>query len=334
MEAIRKTTRRYGKTTGILLLGAAVLVWLLMKGYASQWTGFGAADSELVSAKTLWDWMDLLLVPFFLAGTAVLLRQSGQHHERQRVTDRLAIEQDIETDRQQEEALQAYFDRIIELVLKDKLSKFSPDDVRNVARTRTLAVLRRLDPRRKGMVVLFLRDSRLIDRHDAVIDLCGADLRGALLAHASLKRLNLAEADLRDADLRGANLGKCYLSAANLSGAHLEAADLSGADLFEANLNGAFLNQSKLREANLNGADLRGCRLIEADIREADLTGVNLNVSDLVKADLRGANLDGVKLLGADLTQADLSGTQILETELEKAKSLEGTTMPDGSRHH
>ena len=333
MEAIRKTTRRYGKTTGILLLGAAVLVWVVIQGYASQWTGFGAGSSTLPTAKTLWDWMDLLLVPFFLMGTALLLRQYGRQNERQRVKDRLSIEQDIEADRQHEEALQAYFDRIIELVLKDKLSKFSPDEIRNVARTRTLAVLRRLDPRRKGMVLLFLRDSRLIDRHDAVIDLCGADLRGALLAHASLKRLNLAEADLREADLRGANLGKSYLSATNLSGAHLEGADLSGADLFEANLNGAHLNQSRLREANLNGADLRGCRLIEADIREADLTGVNLNVSDLVKADLRGANLDGAKLLGADLSQADLSGTHIPETELEKAKSLEGATMPDGRRH-
>ena len=332
MEALRKTTRRHAKMTGILLLGAAVLLWVVIQGYSVQWTGFGSA--EPADSKTLWDWLDLLLVPAFLTGTALLLRQSGRQSERQRVKDRQALEQEIETDRQQEEALQAYFDRIIELVLKEKLSKFSPDDIRNVARTRTLSVLRRLDSRRKGMVLLFLRDSRLIDRNDAVIDLCGADLRGALLAQASLKRVNLAEADLREADLRGANLNKSYLSATNLAGARLEGADLSGADLFEANLNGAHLNQSRLREANLNGADLRGSRLIEADIREANLTGVNLNVSDLVKADLRGANLDGVKLLGADLSQADLSGTQIPETELGKAKSLEGATMPDGSRHN
>lgn len=332
MEALRTTTRRYAKTTGILLLGAAALLWVVIQGYSLQWTGFG--KTEPAAAKTLWDWLDLFLVPFFLFATALLMRRTTRLNENQRSKNRLAIEQEIETDRQQEEALQAYFDRIIELVLKEKLSRFSPEDVRNVARTRTLAILRRLDPRRKGMVVLFLRDSRLIDRNDAVIDLCGADLRGALLPHASLKRLNLGEADLREADLRGANLSKSYLSGANLSGAHLEGADLSGADLFEANLNGAHLNQSRLREANLNGADLRGCRLIEADIRQADLSGVNLNVSDLVKADLRGANLDGAKLLGADLTQADLSGTQIPETELEKAKSLEGTTMPDGRRHH
>jgi uncharacterized protein YjbI with pentapeptide repeats len=334
METIWKTKIRYIRPTSILLFSIPAVVWLTMQGYSATWTGFASPGGEALGAKTLWDWMDLLLVPLFIAAGAVVLNRSQRISERQRAQARLALEQEIESDRQQEESLQAYFDRIIELVLKDKLSKFSPDEVRNVAKTRTLTVLRRLDGRRKGLVILFLRDSGLIDRTDAVIDLCGADLRGAHLPQASLKRVNLAEADLTNADLHGANLSKSYLGATNLSGANLHGANLGGADLFEANLNGADLTQSNLREAHVTGADLRGCRLNGADIRQADLSGVNLNVSDLVKADLRGAKLDGAKLLGADFSQADLSGTQVTGTELEKAKSLEGTTMPDGTRHN
>jgi uncharacterized protein YjbI with pentapeptide repeats len=61
---------------------------------------------------------------------------------------------------------------------------------------------------------------------------------------------------------------------------------------------------------------------------------------DLSGADLSGAKLSGAKLSGAvlsdvDLSGADLSGVQgVTNEELEQqAESLEGATMPDGSKH-
>lgn len=334
MESMLKSKLRLWKTASIIVMSTPPLVWVLMQGYKAEWTGFANTGLQ---AKTLWDWMNLLLVPLVLVGGLSLLNRSEREKERLRIDERSDLEHEIENDRQQEEAMQAYFDRMIELILKDKLSRFSPDEIRNAARTRTLAVLRGLDGRRKGLVILFLKDSQMIDR-EAVIDMSGADLHGAFLAFASLKRVNLSEADLSKADLRKADLCRSYLGGANLSGASLKGADLDGADLFEANLNGADLTQSNLRGANVNGADLRGSRLISADIRQADLSGVNLNVSDLVGANLSGAKLGGARMLGADLSeadlsQADLSGTQVNETELGKAKSLEGATMPDGTKH-
>lgn len=331
METIWKSKLLNVRKTGLLLLTVPAVVWVAMQANSAQW--IPTADNATLQVKTLWDWMDLLLVPLFIATGALLLSRTQRVTESQRAKAHLAVEQEIESDRQQEDALQAYFDRIIELVLKEKLSRFSPDEVRNVAKTRTHTVLRLLDGRRKGMVVLFLRDAGLIDRSDAIIDLSGSDLHGALLASASLKRVNLAEADLSNADLNGANLSGSYLSATKLSGADLHGSNLSGANLFEASLNGANLTQCNLRDANVHGADLRGCRLNEADIRRADLRDVNLNVSDLVKADLRGAKLEGAKLLGANLSQADLSGTEVAGATLEEAKSLEGATMPDGKIH-
>lgn len=333
-RSLKSRLLRFSRITSIVLLTASALIWVAMQGYSVGWTGFGkpANADQFMQAKTLWDWMDLLLVPLFLAGGALLLHRSERDRARQRLQEQAALQHELATDRQHEEALQAYFDHMADLLLKEKLSKISSEEVRNVARVRTLAVLRGLDAKRKGSVILFLKDSELIDR-EAVIDLSGADLREASLAFTNLKRVNLSEADLSGADLSGANLSKSYMSGTNLSGADLRGANLGGADLFEAHLNEADLTQANLSEARLNGADLRGCRLNEADLREADLSGVNLNVGDLVRADLRGANLGGAKLLGADLSQADLSGTQITQTELEKAKSLEGTTMPDGTKH-
>src|SRR5215213_1535475 len=85
--------------------------------------------------------------------------------------------------------------------------------------------------------------------------------------------------------------------------------DRSVVDLLGADLRGA-----NLREANLRGADLRG-----ADLSRANLSRAYLGRTDLSLADLRLANLRSVK--------------ELTVGQLERAYSLEGATMPDGSKH-
>lgn len=338
MEA-RKKIRMPGllRMMVVVPLSMPAFLWISTHGQAVEWTGFGKEALRTLQTKTLWDWLDLLLLPLILAGAVILLTRSRYRAESYRAGENASLEREIATDRQKEEALQSYFDRMADLLLKDKLSKFSPEEIRNVARIRTLSVLRGLDPKRKGLVLLFLKDSGLVDR-EAIIDLCGADLSGTIAPFASLGRVNLSEADLNKADLQGASLARSYLSGTNLKGANLVGASLTGADLFEADLSGADLSHARLNGANLNGANLRGCRLNEANLSEADLSGVNLSVGDLNGANLRKAKLGGARLAGADLREADLSladlsGAQLTQTDLEKAKSLEGATLPDGTKH-
>jgi uncharacterized protein YjbI with pentapeptide repeats len=53
------------------------------------------------------------------------------------------------------------------------------------------------------------------------------------------------------------------------------------------------------------------------------------SVIDLLGADLRAADLRGVNLSGADLRNVK----ELSVGQLDRAYSLEGTTMPDGSKH-
>jgi hypothetical protein len=52
---------------------------------------------------------------------------------------------------------------------------------RAIARTLTRGVLRRLDGQRKGLVVQFLSESRLIDPKKPKVSMRGADLRGVTI---------------------------------------------------------------------------------------------------------------------------------------------------------
>ena len=152
------------------------------------------------------------------------------------------------TDNQRETALQWYIDKMSDLLLGNNTGLRSPtlanpgsSEIRNVARIRTLTILRQLDKRRKGSVIQFLSEAGLI----TLIDLGGVDLANATLRWAHLENAQLYFANMSNADLREA-----YLSGANLS----------ATDLTNANLTGADLRGTNLTEANLEGAILRGVR--------------------------------------------------------------------------
>jgi uncharacterized protein YjbI with pentapeptide repeats len=295
------------------VLGIALIV-AIIGGYLFHWSGTG------LSQKTLWDWLQLLIIPLALAIIAILFNRAERKNE-----------QRIASDNQREAALQMYIDKMSELLLQEKLrTSAEEDEVRKIARARTLTVLRGLDAIRKASVLEFLYESGLIDKNKRIIDLSGAYLSG-------VEQWN---SNLSGADLSGANLSKAFLMRVNLSGADLNGANLSEANLSEANLKGANLSNAKLEGTNLSEANLKG-----ANLSNAALYGTNLS-----KADLSGANLSGaefgdyevdppdtqwfkINLSGADLSGVDLSGADLTPELLGQAKSLIGTTMPDGSKH-
>jgi len=248
----------------------------------SKKTGFGD--------KTIWDWLELLIVPLVLILIGLAFSVQQEARQQQFEDERAATERELEEQRAQDLALQAYLDQMSLLLLED----LSDPKLRTLARARTLTVLRRLDANRKEEVMRFLSEADLVsgDRgKDPVIVLNGADLR--------------------DVDL---------------SGADLHGADLYGADLSYANLGHALISVSDLSHANLYDA-----RVFEANLSYADLSYSDLRIVDLTFSDLSYADLSHANLYGANLREASLS---ISNEELEQqAKSLEGATMPGGSKH-
>ena len=343
---------------GIIVVLFAIIVCGLVVYFGWDWTGFNGGYSQITTtstnhgtttvtvkppAKTLWDLLQLLIVPVVLAIAGFWLNQIQKDREQRAADERAETEREIALDNQRETALQEYLDSISELLLHEKLRESeAEDEVRKIARVRTLTVLPRLDPIRKGSVLQFLEECGLIDSGNPIIDLNRADLSRVQLYkpwlnEVDLHETNLSEADLYEADLLGANLSK-----ADLYGAHLVGAILY-VNLKEAKLFGADLHRAELGEANLSGADLSEADLHRTSLREADLSGATMRAANLSEADLREANLQGTilnaadlrraKLADADLGEATLFRADISSEQLEKAKSLKGAIMPNGSKH-
>jgi uncharacterized protein YjbI with pentapeptide repeats len=206
--------------------------------------------------KTFWDWLQLLIVPVALAVIGFWFTVQQDARQRQ-----------IEDQRAEAEALQAYLDQMSTLLIQHDLRTSEEDsEVRTLARARTATVIQRLDADGNRNVIRFLKEARLVeDGQDSMSLLAGADLQGARLEGADLSSTdlsdaNLSEVDLSDANLSNANLSDAYLSSAVLSAAYLREADLSNANLNEADLSEADLSEAFLIAADLSSANLRDVR--------------------------------------------------------------------------
>jgi hypothetical protein len=266
---------------------ALVFVFIVFCGYLFELKWTGLVKNVNFHKRTLWDWLDLLIIPAVFAAGGLWFNQRQQ-----------ARAEMSETQRAQDEALQAYLDKMSDLLIDKGLHKKKGDydETRVTARAQTLAVLERLDAKRKKTVLLFLREARLINRYKY----CP----------------------------RGQEQGVTYyphyvgLGGADLSGAELEGARLISTSGHEpVSLERANLKDAVLRCADLSGADLKPAKLHKGALKPAVLSQTSLSKADLEYA----------VLIGADLSDADLSGTkEVTNEQLRAATSLEGATMSDG----
>ena len=235
-----------------------IVIWtaiaLIVIGVVLLLMAFVLAGKTGLEDKTLWDLMNLALTPAVLAGfagfavwwldkkrteTEQALAKTQAETEQALAQERAETERNLALDRTREDRLQAYLDRMQDLLEKGLKSSLPESDsqhdlpstqtltvLRDVARTRTLTVLRGLDSERNVFLLQFLRDSALITGDSPVIP----------LDNANLSRANLFGADLSGADLRGADLSGANLSRANLSKVNLFEVDLSKATLIGATM--------------------------------------------------------------------------------------------------
>src|SRR5690348_4729992 len=115
----------------IVLVVAAALIFVEVRVYG---TGF--------KGKTLWDWLQLLIIPVVLALGGYLFTYTISRNERKAADRHNQTEREIAQDNQREAVLQEYIDKMSELLLHEKLRESQPkDEVRNIARVRTLTTL-------------------------------------------------------------------------------------------------------------------------------------------------------------------------------------------------
>ncbi len=245
----------------LVFWAGVILILLIIAAYSYQWTGF--------PGKNLWDWLDLLIVPAAVAVGVFFLDKSQRQRERATESAQREREQQMEDSRRERElevenqramdaALQAYLDHMSHLLLEQGLrDSREEDEVRMLARSRTLTVIARLDPDRKGSVLRFLYETNLISKQNPLVKLSGISILGSISGAADLSDVDLAFVYMGNVDLSGTLVTDADLSFCHLPGADLREADLSKATLNHTDLSEADLRFTVMSETNLAGSTPR-----------------------------------------------------------------------------
>jgi len=250
-----------------IIFTAVVLSFIVFIGYLAfsknppLWTGFGESEINIFMdpAKSLWDWMELLIIPVALgiAGWALNNAEKSNSYKK-------------ESERAQNEIIDSFIKIFTQLILDKNLTKDSDIQIKIIARTRIMFALNNIDRSRKRQILQFIYESGLIfnkptlnlngaNINNANLDeilLTNAEIRGAYFINTSMKKTNLEESifigcDFTNANFTNSKVKNLDLSYTNLTGVKLKNMDLTSVNFLGAIFKNTKLNNSKLTEAQI-----------------------------------------------------------------------------------
>ena len=137
----------------------SIALILLIMLFSSRWLGiytykYDAAGKiiGIEGVRSLWDLFDLLIIPIVLGAAGLWFS-----HVQKRTELKIALE------RQRQQTLENYFDRMADLILKEGLGSDSNKSVIRLAMTYTLTAIRDLDAKRNKQVIQFLQELKLLN---------------------------------------------------------------------------------------------------------------------------------------------------------------------------
>ena len=253
----------------VLSWAFSILLVIIISNWISnfKWSGF--------QKKSFWDWLQLLIVPLMLAFGGLYVNYAFETRDKQ-----------IAEEGKKQELLKDYFSKMQTLILAEKTlpksnnkptgspsldqnqPKLSPES-QAIAKALTFAVLDELDGKRKGKVISYLADSKLIIEDPTL---------------KSKSEINLEHANLKDIVLQDVVMPFVKINNADMTNARLDNVDLSNSDLADSDLSEATLKNVKLIEAKVYGVNFT----------KTNLTGVNFSNTDLNNSNFYNATLDNI----------------------------------------
>lgn len=241
--------------------GGFLFYWAVQPDNSPEWTGFGTytETENKTRYKTLWDWLDLIIIPASIGLFAWMYTEFEKDKNEK-----------LEEEKTKSGILESFINTMTELLVQHNLAT-NPDQKRlAIARTRINMALGQLDGHRKGLILQFLYESDLIDKNP-IFKLLGNNFNDSILDNIVLG----------EAEIKGAYFKNASIRNANLNGINLTSSNLANADLFETQLDQANLSYTNLTNVNFENTDLRTVEFEGADLTNANLNGATINQSQL-----------------------------------------------------
>lgn len=252
-------------TITCILLGLLCYIgYLAFLPEPPAWTGFGKLikDEKIEPAKTLFDWLDLLIIPLSIGLLGWLYKEAEKSKTKK-----------IEEERARSESLNSFFNIITDLLKDHDLSGTPSKQTKAMAKTRINVTLSQLDGGRKGQLLQFLYESDLIDISPKM-KLLGANFNDSILDQIVLGGSEIRGAYFKNATIKEANLNGIILNSSNLENANLSGSLVDNSDFGYTNLKNSVMKNMNLTTVDFTGADLTNADLSGSTIKQSQLDSI------------------------------------------------------------
>lgn len=250
--------------TLLLLSLICYIGYLVFLPEPPKWSGFGESikNPNIEPAKTLFDWLDLLIIPLSLGLLGWLYKEAEK-------TKTMKTEQE----RARNETLNSFINVMTDLLQNQNLSNNPSSQIRAIAKTRINMALSNLDGARKGQVLQFLFESELI-KITPKLRLIGANFNDSILDQIVLYDSEIRGVNFKNASIKNANLNGIVFNSSNFEGANLSGSLVVSADFGYTNLTGCKLKNMDLTSVDFEGANLSNANLKGSKIKQAQLDSI------------------------------------------------------------
>jgi uncharacterized protein YjbI with pentapeptide repeats len=261
---------------GTLTLATAVIPQLILN-FSTFWHWAGFQD------KTVWDFLELLIVPALIAVSVAYLSIQERKNELIQTEKNNALQRELTDIRLQEERIENYLQKMTDLLTEKSLNRSKAHDPSRVAaRSLTGWILARIHHPRRGFILSFLYEAGLLTTHDPKI---------------VAKNINLSQVYLPNTDLNNINLSGAILVKSNFMWSNLKNSNFSHALINESSFFETDFTNCNFKEANLSGAKMKLCNFTNVDFSNANLRGAVLSMANLTNAKISQEQIRQVKLL-------------------------------------
>jgi uncharacterized protein YjbI with pentapeptide repeats len=317
------------------LVLVVVLLWLIIAVVALtsnivsnfKWSGF--------QKKSLWDWLQLLVVPSMLAFGAFYLNYSSEARDK-----KLADEQ------HKQEVVKDYFSKMQSLILEEKRirisetpseqikrdyysknsssskdqQKLSPES-QSIARALTLAVLDEVNGSQKGKIIAYLAEAGLIEQPTPAIRLNSANLKEIILEDINLDKVMINYANMTGANMTDVTFRNSDISYSDLSNSTLKNVNFNNPNYIEDQIKAPkTAGVTKIGSVNLKGSTIIDGNFNFTNLQTSTTTNKGLNFDG---ATLKYTTEDKAKnfkslILNSDFSNACFSGKTHIKIEKQQ----------------
>lgn len=250
--------------TIIILCIIGFAIYLSLLPVLPAWTGFGESikDETKEAAKTLWDWLDLLIIPAVIGLLGWLYSQTEKIKTKKR-----------DEERSQNEVLESFLLTMTNLIIEHKLHDTPNRQILSIARARINIALHNLNGSRKGQVLQFLYESDLIDLTPK-INLIGINFQNVVIDEIVLGKSEIKGSYFNNSSIQKANLSGGVFIGCDFSDANLSQSLVTNTDFSYSNFTNAILNNMDLTSVNLEGVNLTNANLRGSKISKVQLENI------------------------------------------------------------